>query len=303
MSDEAPARIAITGASGLIGSALSSALQRDACEVHPLVRTLRGAPGEIQWDPGTGQIDAGALEGFDAVVHLAGENIGQRWTPEVRERILESRVSGTQLLARTLASLRHPPEVLVSASAVGYYGDCGDRPLDESAPAGNDFLAEVAQAWEAAAKPAAEAGIRVVHPRSGMVLSRHGGALARMLPPFRLGLGGRMGHGRQWTSWIALDDEVAAIRFLIGTPTLAGPVNVTSPRPVTNAEFTRILGRVLGRPTLMTVPAAALRLAFGEMADRTILASQRAHPARLLDAGFHFRHARLEDGLRALLAP
>ena len=303
MSERGSACIAITGASGLIGSALSRALLRDGYEVHPLVRTPHGAPGEIPWDPAAGQIDGAALEGFDAVIHLAGENIGQRWTPAVRERILESRVQGTQLLAGALASLRHPPEVLVSASAVGYYGDCGDQPLDESAPAGDDFLAEVTQAWEAAAKPAADAGIRVVHPRSGMVLSPHGGALARMLPPFRFGVGGRMGHGRQWTSWIALDDEIAAIRFLVDTPTLAGPVNVTSPRPVTNAEFTRVLGRVLGRPTLFTVPAAALRLAFGEMADRTILASQRARPARLLDAGFHFRHPRLEDGLRALLAP
>ena len=297
------ARIAITGASGLIGTALTQALQRDGREVHSLVRTPRGAPREIAWDPDAGHIDAAALEGFDAVVHLAGENIGQRWTPAVKERILESRVRGTQLLAGALASLRQPPEVLVSASAVGYYGDRGDEPLDESAPAGNDFLAEVAQAWEAAAIPAANAGIRVVHPRSGMVLSPHGGALARMLVPFRLGLGGQMGSGHQWTSWIALDDEVAAIRFLVDTPILTGPVNVTSPRPVTNAEFTRVLGHVLRRPTLMTVPAAALRLAFGEMADRTILASQRARPVRLLDAGFHFHHPRLEDALRALLAP
>jgi uncharacterized protein (TIGR01777 family) len=294
-------RVAISGASGLIGTALSVALERDGHAVLPLVRSRHAGPGEIAWNPEAGRIDAAALEGLDAVVHLAGENIAQRWTAGVRSRILESRVRGTRLLADTLASLSRPPELLVSSSAVGYYGDRGDEPLDESSPPGDDFLAGVAEAWENAAKPAAEAGIRVVHPRFGVVLSPAGGALKRMLPAFRLGAGGRLGSGRQWMSWIAINDAVDAIRFVIGTPALAGPIDFTAPEPVTNAEFTRVLGRVLGRPTFLEVPAVALRLLFGEMADRTLLASQRARPARLLGAGFSFRHPMLEDALRALL--
>jgi uncharacterized protein (TIGR01777 family) len=290
-------RVAISGASGLIGTALSLALERDGHAVLPLVRSRRAGPGEIAWEPEAGRIDAAALEGLDAVVHLAGENVAQRWTAEARSRILESRVRGTRLLAETLASLRRPPEVLVSSSAVGYYGDRGDEPLDESSPPGDDFLAGVARAWEDAAKPASEAGIRVVHPRFGVVLSPAGGALKRMLPAFRLGAG-----GRQWMSWISLDDAVDALRFAIDTPALAGAVDFTAPEPVTNAEFTRVLGRVLGRPTFLEVPAVALRLLFGEMADRTLLASQRARPTRLLGAGFSFRHPSLEDALTALLA-
>jgi uncharacterized protein (TIGR01777 family) len=266
------------------------------------VRSRPAGPGEISWDPGAGRIDAAALEGVDAVVHLAGESIGRRWSAAVRSRILESRVRGTRLLADTLASLSRPPELLVSASAVGYYGDRGDEPLDESSPPGDDFLAGVAEAWENAANPAAEAGIRVVHPRFGVVLSPAGGALKRMLPAFRLGAGGRLGSGRQWMSWISIDDAVDALRFVIDTPALAGPIDFTAPEPVTNAEFTRVLGRLLRRPPFLAVPAAALRFLFGEMADRTLLASQRARPARLLGAGFSFRHPTLEDALAALLA-
>jgi uncharacterized protein (TIGR01777 family) len=295
-------RVAVSGASGLIGTALSVALERDGHAVLPLVRARTAGPGEIAWEPEAGRIDAAALEGLDAVVHLAGENVAQRWTSRVRERILQSRVRGTRLLADTLASLRRPPEVLVSASAVGYYGDRGDELLDESSTPGNDFLAGVAEAWEGAAKPAAEAGIRVAHPRFGVVLSPAGGALKRMLPAFRLGAGGRVGSGRQWMSWIALDDAVDALRFVIDTPGLAGPIDFTAPEPVTNEEFTRVLSRVLGRPAFLEIPAVALRLLFGEMADRTLLASQRARPTRLLGAGFSFRHPSLEDALTALLA-
>ena len=295
--------VAVTGASGLIGAALSLALEGDGCAVVPLVRSARAGPGEIAWDPERGSIDREGLEGVDAVVHLAGENIGQRWTPEVRRRIVESRVRGTRLLAETLASLRTPPEVLVSASAVGYYGDRGDELLDESSSAGEDFLADVVRAWEEAAKPAASAGIRVVHPRFGLILSPDGGALARMLPAFRLGVGGRMGSGRQWMSWVTLDDAVDAIRYLIASPGLHGPINVTAPEAITNEGFTRSLGRALGRPTLLAIPAIALRLAFGEMAVETLLASQRARPERLLGARFAFRHPRLDDALKALLAP
>jgi uncharacterized protein (TIGR01777 family) len=269
----------------------------------PLVRSARPGSGEIAWDPERGSIDREGLEGIAAVVHLAGENIGQRWTPEVRRRIVESRVRGTRLLAETLASLRAPPEVLVSASAVGYYGDRGDESLDESSSSGGDFLAGVVRGWEEAAKPAASAGIRVVHPRFGVILSPDGGALARMLPAFRLGIGGRMGSGRQWMSWIALDDAVDAIRYLIASTDLHGPVNVTAPEAITNEGFTRSLGRALGRPTLLAIPAVALRLAFGEMAVETLLASQRARPERLLGARFSFRHPRLDDALKALLAP
>lgn len=294
-------RVAVSGASGLIGSALSRRLQREGIAVVPLVRTASAAPGDIAWDPRTGVVDREGLEGVDAVVHLAGENLGQRWTNEVRTRIRESRVGGTRFLAETLASLRDPPEVLVSASAVGYYGDRGDEPLDEDSTQGEGFLAEVARDWESAAVPAARAGIRIVHPRLGVVLSAAGGALPRMLAPFRFGVGGRIGDGSQWLSWVALDDAIDAIRFLIEEPSLSGAFNVTAPEPITNRDFTRVVGRALSRPTLFTVPPLVLRLMFGEMADRTLLASQRALPRRLLDAGFTFRHPRLENALEALL--
>lgn len=297
------ARVAVTGSTGLIGTALVRALRDDGHLVLRLVRT-RPVPGadEVYWSPSLGEVDAAGLEGADAVVHLAGENVGTPpWTEERKRRILDSRVQGTSLLARTLAGLAAKPRVLVSASATGYYGDRGDEVLDESAPSGEGFLAEVCRTWEAAADPAREAGIRVVHPRIGVVLSGGGGALEKMLAPFRLGVGGKMGSGRQWMSWVALHDVVEAIRFAVGADGLSGPANVTSPVPVTNEEFTRTLGRVLGRPTLFGVPKFALRLALGQMADEALLASQRAVPRKLREAGFTFRYPDLEGALRAAL--
>lgn len=259
--------------------------------------------GEIAWDPATGRLDPADLEGLDAVVHLAGENIGVRWTAARKRQIRESRTLGTTLLSETLARLRQPPAVLVSMSAVGIYGDRGDEILTESSIPGSreDFLVQVGTAWEAAAGPAAAAGIRVVHPRLGTVLDRHGGALARMLLPFRLGVGGRLGHGRQWMSWIALDDAIAALASVLTTETIRGPINLTAPAPVTNREFTAALGRVLTRPTVMPVPAAALRLMFGEMAQAILLGSTRAVPARLAALDFPFRYPELETALRRAL--
>lgn len=302
MSDPgSPRRIAVTGSTGLIGSALAAAL---AAEGHQVVRIVRSrpGPGDVRWDPARGEIDARGLEGVDAVVHLAGENVGQRWSREVKARIRQSRVQGTRLLSETLASLREKPNVLVSASATGIYGDRGDEPLTEASSPGQDFLAEVGQEWEAATAPASERGVRVVFARFGVVLTRRGGALARLLPPFQLGVGGKLGSGRQWMSWISIADLVGAVRFALDTPGLAGPVNVVAPHPVTNAELTRTLGRVLGRPTLFTVPAAALRLVYGEMADATLFASQRALPERLLGAGFRFHHPELREALVAALS-
>ncbi|HEX2095486.1 MAG TPA: TIGR01777 family oxidoreductase [Longimicrobiaceae bacterium] len=297
-----PPRVAVTGSTGLIGTALVPALPADGYRVVRLVRS-RPEPGggEVAWDPAAGTIDTAGLEGVDAVIHLAGENVGRRWTAERRRRIRDSRARGTRLLAEALAGLARPPRVLVSASAIGYYGDRGDELLDEGTASGAGFLAEVVREWEASADPARERGIRVVHPRFGVVLTPQGGALQRILPPFRLGVGGRVGSGRQWMSWLTLDDVVEAVRFLLRTEGLSGPVNVAAPHPVTNEEFTRTLGRVLGRPTLFPVPAAALRLALGQMAEETVLASQRVVPRKLLDAGFAFRHPELEGALRAVL--
>lgn len=266
---------------------------------------MRRAPrtGEIGWDPESGRLDPADLEGLDAVVHLAGENIGARWTAARKRRILDSRTRGTQLLSTTLAKLRRPPAALVSISAVGIYGDRGDEILTESSPSGSpqDFLVRVATAWEAAADPARAAGIRVVHPRMGMVLSSTGGALPRMLTPFRFGVGGRLGSGRQWMSWIALDDAIAAVVHLLTADTLHGAVNVTAPAPVTNREFTAVLGRILARPTIVPVPAAGLRLLFGEMADGVLLGSTRALPARLTDERFPFAYPTLDAALRQAL--
>lgn len=300
---DAPRTVAVTGSHGLVGSALVRSLE---AEGHRVVRLVRSRPPagsrDVYWDPARGEIDAAGLEGVDAVVHLAGASIARRWTAEHRRSIRESRVEGTGLLARALAGLASPPEVLVSASAVGYYGSRGDERLDETTAPGSGFLAEVSVEWEGAAEPARQRGIRVVHTRFGIVLAREGGVLGVMLRPFRLGLGGRAGSGGQWVSWIALDDVVAALRFAIENRELRGPVNVVAPKPATNAELTRALGRVLRRPTFLPVPAAAFRLALGrEMADETLLASQRAVPARLLDAGFRFRFPELEGALRAVL--
>jgi uncharacterized protein len=296
-------RIGVTGSRGLIGSALVRALAEEGHAVVRLVRSVAAIPGDsARWDPETGAVDTESLAGCDAVVHLAGESLaGPAWTAERKRRVRDSRVEATRLLCGSLLRMDDPPAALLCASAVGYYGDRGAEVLREESPPGRGFLAQVCREWEDAADVAARGGIRVVRLRFGMVLSPHGGALARMLPPFRAGLGGRLGSGRQYVSWVALYDAVGAVRHAIRTPSLEGPVNVTAPHPVENREFTRILGKVLSRPAALPVPAFALRLAFGEMADELLLAGTRAVPARLLDSGYEFRFPTLEGALRSLL--
>jgi uncharacterized protein (TIGR01777 family) len=296
-------RVAITGSSGLIGRALTGFLTTGGHQVTRLVRHPP-SPGQVQWDPSRTVFDAAALEGMDAVVHLAGENVAAgRWTAQRKRRIRESRVAATRLLSEGLAGLAQPPKVLVSASAVGIYGPRGDEVLTEGSRLGpdGDFFVELARDWEAAVEPARRAGIRVPQPRFGVVLSPRGGALAKLLPPFRAGLGGPLGDGRMWMSWVSVDDAIGAIHHALFTESLTGPYNVTAPEPVTNLEFTRTLGRVLHRPTVVPVPAAALRAAFGEMADATILSSIRALPAVLEKEAYPFRHRRLDAALRYLL--
>lgn len=294
-------KIAVTGASGMVGSAVTEALKQSGHEVLPLVRGASPAPGAVRWDPGSGQIDAAALEGVDAAVHLAGESINGRWTAARKKRIMDSRVEGTALLARTLASLTRKPRVLVSASAVGYYGDRGDEVLTEDSPPGTMFLSEVCRLWERAADLAAEGGIRVVSLRMGVILGRSGGAIASLLLPFKLGLGGRIGSGRQYMSWIGLTDVAGIVQHAIATEQLRGPVNATAPLPVTNREFTKTLGRVLHRPTVLPLPALAARLMLGQMADELLLASERVLPTRLQASGYSFAHAEIEDALRSAL--
>lgn len=293
-------RVAITGSSGLIGTALRTALE---AEGHQAVRVVRGAagPGSIHWDIARGEVDVAALEGLDAVVHLAGEGIGEkRWTPEQKSKVLDSRVQGTSLLAEALSSLTDKPPVLVSGSAIGYYGDRGDEQLTETSAPGSGFLTEVVNAWEGATAPAAAAGIRVAKIRTGIVLDRDGGALARMASIAKVGLLGRLGSGRQWMSWIALVDEVRVIRFLIDAD-ISGPVNATAPAPVTNAVFTKALGRVLHRPTVVPVPGFAPKLLLGgELATALLLEGQRVLPEVLLEAGFEFRYDDLETALHAI---
>ena len=295
--------IAITGASGLIGTALRASLEADGHRVVPVVRRPVG-DGEraVRWDPAAGTIDRAGLEGLDAVVHLAGAGIGdKRWSDDRKREILESRSKGTALLADALAGLERKPPVLVSGSAIGYYGDRGDEVLTEQSTPGDIFLSEVCVAWEEAAAPAIEAGIRVPFARTGIVLATQGGALAKTLPLFKLGLGGKMGSGRQWWSWISLADEVAALRFLIDHD-VTGPVNLTAPEPATNAHFTKVLGHVLGRPTVLPVPAFGPRLLLGaELADQLLFASQRVEPTVLEAAGFTFAHPDLDTALRAVL--
>jgi uncharacterized protein (TIGR01777 family) len=259
-------------------------------------------PGELGWDPAAGSIDKEGLEGHDGVVNLAGENIAERWTLAKKARIRESRVKGTRLLADALAGLSQPPKVLVCASALGYYGNRGSEVLREDSGAGSGFLAEVCQEWEAAAEPAKQKGIRVVHLRIGIVLSPAGGALAQMLLPFKMGVGGKVGSGQQYMSWVALDDVVGAIHHTLSTESLGGAANAVAPNPVTNLEFTKTLGRVLGRPTIFPMPAFAARLAFGEMADGLLLSSARLEPAQLTASGYQFRYPHLESALRHLLA-
>jgi uncharacterized protein (TIGR01777 family) len=293
--------VAVTGSSGLIGGELVSSLEAEGNRVTPLVRGT-AAEGQVAWDPSADSFDASQLEGVDGVVHLAGENIaGSRWTKAFKQRIRKSRAHGTRVLCEGLARLSSPPKVLVSASAIGFYGDRGEEILTEDSPAGNGFLAEVAQAWEEATDAAGTAGIRVVLLRLGVVLSPKGGALAKMLTPFRLGTGGVVGSGRQYVSWIALDDAVGVICHALTTDSLQGPANAVTPHPVTNAEFTKALGRVLVRPTIMPMPAFAARLAFGEMADELLLASARVEPVRLRQSGYEFQHPSIEDALRQML--
>jgi uncharacterized protein len=293
--------VAITGGTGLIGGALTRVLRQEGVEVRPVTRQA-GVPNSIRWDPARGYLDHEALRGVTAVVNLAGESVGERWSAEKKQRIRDSRVEGTRLLVDAISALDPAPRVLVSASAVGYYGDRGDEELREESPPGTGFFPEMAIEWETAAQAAESRGVRVVRLRFGIVLDREGGALERMLLPFQLGAGGRLGDGRQWMSWVSLPDVVAILRFALRDPSASGVYNAVAPEPVRNADFTRSLGRALGRPTVAAVPAFALRLAFGEMADWTLLISHRVLPERLLAAGFTFQHPRLEDGLRAALA-
>ena len=303
-------RVAVTGSTGLIGRAVVARLETDG---HQPVRVVRpeagqpsGAPGPepvVRWDPQAGEIDRQALEGLDAVVHLAGEPIAaRRWSPGQKQRIADSRIRGTALLAEALAGLNEPPAVMISGSAIGYYGSRGDERLDEASSGGTDFLAMVCRDWEAAADPARAAGIRVAHPRTGVVLSQSGGALAEMLPFFRLGLGGRIGHGRQWMSWITIEDEVAALLWLL-TADVEGPVNLTAPEPVANRELTAALGRALRRPTLLPTPKPALWAKLGrELTEALLYSSARVAPAVLQRHGFSFSHPDISAGLKALLA-
>jgi uncharacterized protein (TIGR01777 family) len=296
--------IAITGSSGLVGSALIHALEGDGHLIRPVVRRApRDGANEIRWDPDKGTIDAAEFATVDGVVHLAGENIaGRRWTKSFKQEIVDSRVRSTKLLCDTLASLASKPTVLVSASAIGYYGNRRSEPLDESALPGQGFLAELCQQWEAATVPARDANIRVVSLRIGFVLSRDGGGLAKMLIPFRLGAGGIIGSGQQYISWIALDDLVRAIQFVLSAAALAGPVNAVAPSPVTNREFTKTLGSVLHRPTILPMPTFAARLAFGEMADEMLLGGARIEPRALENARFEFLFPQLATALRHLLS-
>jgi uncharacterized protein (TIGR01777 family) len=300
-------RVIITGSTGLVGRALVRSLLADGHEVTRLVRgDAQGfrAPGTaaVHWDPERGEIDAPALEGHDAAVHLAGENVGEgRWDEEKKRRILESRVKGTTLLASALAGLSAKPRVLVSASATGYYGDRGDEILREESASGSDFLSGVCREWEKGTLQASQAGIRVVHLRIGVVLDGEGGALQRMLTPFKLGVGGKIGSGSQYMNWITLEDLIGVVRRAVEDESLRGPVNTVAPQQVTNAEFTKALGHALGRPTIFAVPAFAARLAFGEMADALLMASTRVEPARLKEAGFRFKHPEIEGALRSVL--
>jgi len=295
----------VSGATGLIGGALARRLTRDGHDVITLVRrSPRPSERAIAWDPVRATIDRAALEGWqlDALVHLAGENVFGRWTVAKKRRIRESRVAGTRLVSEAIAGLDRRPPVLLAASAVGYYGDQGAVELTEQSPAGDDFLAEVARDWEGATRPAARAGVRVANLRFGVVLSKTGGALAKMLPAFRLGLGGAIGNGAQYFPWIALEDALGAILHVLASPSLSGPVNVTAPRPVTQLEFVRTLGRVLRRPAVLPVPRFALGLVFGNEAAAMMASGQRVLPARLVAAGYRFRFGEVEPALRELLA-
>src|SRR6266550_1994303 len=292
-------KILISGSHGLVGTALIKSLEPECHEIFRLVRRAPESRSEIEWSPDRYSIALARIEGFDAVVHLAGESIAEgRWSDEKKKRIRESRVKGTKLLGDALANLSNPPRTLISASAIGYYGDRGDEVLTESSAPGDGFLPEVCVEWEKATALATEKGIRVVNTRFGVILDAHGGALAKMLPPFRMGIGGRLGSGKQWMSWIALDDVIGGIKFALTNETLRGPVNFVAPNPVTNSEFTKTLGKALSRPTLFPIPAFGIRLVFGEMGDALLLSSSRVEPASLRNAGYQFQFPKLEDSLR-----
>lgn len=296
-------RIVVSGSHGMVGTALLPALAARGHEVIRLVRSPVAASPEIPWDPQAGRLDPASLSGVEAIIHLAGENIAsKRWSEEQKKRIRESRVKGTSLLAETMAGLAEAPRVFISSSAIGYYGDRGDETLSEDSPPGNGFLSGVCQAWESATAPAVRKGIRVVLLRFGVILSPSGGALKKMLLPFRLGLGGPLGTGRQQMSWITLDDAVGVVLHTLDLSALRGPVNAVTSHPVSNSEFTRTLGRVLHRPAFLPMPAAAARLAFGEMADALLLSSARVEPQRLLASRYPYQDPELEPALRRLLS-
>jgi len=296
-------KILVSGSSGLVGQALVKAYEEAGHEVVVLVRRrVSVGPGAFYWEPENNKVDPQALEGVDVIIHLAGESIAEgRWTDEKKQRIRDSRVKSTRLLAEAAANAEHPPKVFACASAIGYYGERGDETLDENSPAGAGFLADVCKEWEAACQPAAEKGIRVINLRFGMILSPDGGALAKMLTPFRMGVGGKVGSGDQYYSWVALEDVVRAIEYAVEVESISGPVNIVARNPVTNLKFTKALGSVLGRPTIFPMPAFAARMAFGEMADELLLASTRVIPEKLRDAGFTFKHDQIGECLRALL--
>jgi len=294
------AKVLVSGSSGLVGSALIPALRKNNYEVTRLVHGSASAPNQVSWNP-VKPVRPETVSGFEAVVHLAGESIMGRWTEAKKLRIRESRVSGSRHLAEALARTAVRSRVLISASAIGYYGDRGDEILREDSSPGVGFLSEVCRGWESACAPAAEAGIRTVQIRTGVVLSSDGGALAKMLTPFRLGVGGKIGSGRQWWSWVSLQDLVGIILHALKTDSVRGPVNAVAPNPARNAEFTRVLGKVLSRPTIFPMPAFAARLALGEMADELLLASQRVEPAKLKASGYVFQQPELQAALEAML--
>ena len=296
-------KMLVSGSHGVVGSALVRSLSNNGHEVYRLVRRVgEVSSSDIGWDPERELIDVTKLEGLDVVVHLAGESIADgRWSEEKKRKIGDSRINGTKLLSNCLEKLSRPPATFICASAIGIYGNRGNEVLVEGSAPGKGFLATVCLEWEQATRPAAEKGIRTINARFGIILDKEGGALAKMLPPFRMGVGGRIGNGGQWMSWIALADVVRGIEHTITSPTAVGPINFVSPYPVTNSEFTKTLGRVLSRPTVFPIPAFGVRLAFGEMADALLLASQRVLPARLTSIQFEFQYPQLESALRSIL--
>jgi len=295
-------KIAIAGASGLVGSAFIADVEEEGAEITRMVRDSPKA-GEIEWHPNQDAIEPNKLEGFDAIINLAGENVAEgRWTDEKKRKIHDSRVHGTHLISEAIARLKAKPQVFLCASATGIYGDRPDETLDEHSESGGGFLAGVCREWEKATEPASQAGVRVVNLRLGPVLAPHGGMMEKMLTPFKMGLGGKIGSGKQYISWVSIDDVVAAMKLALRDESIRGPLNVVSPNPVTNEQFTKALGDVLSRPTVMAMPAFAARLAFGEMADEMLLTSQKVLPKRLQDAGFKFECPSLENALRKYVA-